>query len=261
MTKKILRQVDGGAALITFNNPEKRNAVSLEMWQAVEAALDAYAADEAVRVLILTGASDKAFVSGADISKFESERAAADAIAHYNAQTARVYDKLEAFPKPTIAKIRGYCIGGGLNLAACCDLRIATEDARFAMPAAKLGLGYGYQGVKRLATVTGLANALELAFTARQFSAGEALAMGLANRVLPADELDAYVEDYAQRIADNAPLTIQTFKAAAIELKKHESARDLDRLKAMVEACFASADYAEGRKAFMEKRKPAFQGR
>jgi enoyl-CoA hydratase/carnithine racemase len=261
MTKKILRQVDGGAALITFNNPEKRNAVSLEMWQAVEAALDAYAADEAVRVLILTGASDKAFVSGADISKFESERAAADAIAHYNAQTARVYDKLEAFPKPTIAKIRGYCIGGGLNLAACCDLRIATEDARFAMPAAKLGLGYGYQGVKRLAAVTGLPNALELAFTARQFSAGEAMAMGLANRVLPADELDAYVEDYAQRIADNAPLTIQTFTAAAIELKKHESARDLDRLKAMVEACFASADYAEGRKAFMEKRKPAFQGR
>jgi enoyl-CoA hydratase/carnithine racemase len=261
MTKKILRQVDGGAALITFNNPEKRNAVSLEMWQAVEAALDAYAADEAVRVLILTGASDKAFVSGADISKFESERAAADAIAHYNAQTARVYDKLEAFPKPTIAKIRGYCIGGGLNLAACCDLRIATEDARFAMPAAKLGLGYGYQGVKRLAAVTGLPNALELAFTARQFSAGEALAMGLANRVLPAGELDAYVEDYAQRIAGNAPLTIQTFKAAAIELKKHESARDLDRLKAMVEACFASADYAEGRKAFMEKRKPAFQGR
>jgi len=261
MTDKILVETADATATITFNNPERRNAVSLEMWEAVEAALARMEDDDAVRVVIITGAGDKAFVSGADISKFESERAEAEAVAAYNATTAKAYDRLYAFPKPVIAKIKGVCVGGGLNLAVACDLRLCNESARFAMPAAKLGLGYGYGSLKRLAHVVGLPNALELAYTAKLFPAEDAFHMGAVNRVVADDELDAFVEDYANRIAANAPLTIRTFKAGAVELRKHESERDTARLDALVAQCFESDDYVEGRRAFMEKRKPAFKGR
>jgi enoyl-CoA hydratase/carnithine racemase len=261
MTDKILVDVADAIATITFNNPERRNAVSLDMWEAVEAALARMEDDDAVRVVIITGAGDKAFVSGADISKFESERAEAEAVATYNAATARVYGRLYSFPKPVIAKIKGACVGGGLNLAFACDLRICNQSARFAMPAAKLGLGYGYDSLKRLAHVVGLPNALELAYTAKLFPAEDAFHMGAVNRVVADEELDAFVEDYANRIAANAPLTIRTFKAGAVELRKHESDRDMARLDALVAQCFGSEDYVEGRRAFMEKRKPAFKGR
>jgi enoyl-CoA hydratase/carnithine racemase len=245
---------------MTFNNPERHNAVSLEMWEAASGIMDAFARDDDVRVVVITGAGGKAFVSGADISKFESERANEEAQARYNAMVAKANDSLYEFPKPTIAMIRGYCIGGGLGLAVCCDLRIASDNSRFAIPAAKLGLGYGFPGIKRLSDLVGPSFAKEIFFTARQFDAAEAQTMGLVNRVLPVDKLEAYVKDYADTIGANAPLTVNAVKFIANETVRDESGRDLDRCAAMVKRCFASQDFIEGRRAFMEKRKPAFTG-
>lgn len=260
MTDKILTDRAGDFARIVFNQPEKRNAVSLEMWEAVEKALDAFETDPSVRGLILSGAGGKAFVSGADISKFESERASEEAVAHYNATTKRVYDKVEAFSKPTIAQIDGYCVGGGVALSLCCDIRICGESSKFAIPAAKLGLGYGYPGLKRLVNVVGPAFAKEMFFTARRFDAGEALAMGLVNRVVADDQVAATAEEMAETIAGNAPMTVMSVKYIVSQVLAEESDRDLAECDARVKACFASKDYIEGRRAFLEKRKPEFIG-
>jgi enoyl-CoA hydratase/carnithine racemase len=260
MTDKIITRVDGDIARIVFNQPEKRNAVSLEMWEAVEAAVTRFAADDAVRILILSGAGGKAFVSGADVSKFESERASAEAVAHYNATTKRVYDMVEAFPKPTIAQIDGFCVGGGVALSLCCDLRICGENSQFAIPAAKLGLGYGFPGIKRLVDVVGPAFAKEIFFTARRFDAEEARVMGLVNRVVSADKVAETAEETARMIAANAPLTVNSVKFIIGQTVASESARDLAACEARVKACFDSQDYIEGRRAFLEKRKPQFVG-
>src|SRR6266849_4899916 len=202
-TDKMLARKDGRVGYVIFNNPERHNAVSLDMWAATSRMLEDFAKDDEVRVVVLTGAGGKAFVSGADISKFESERATLDATKHYNATVEKAYAGIQEFPKPTIAMIRGYCIGGGLGLAVCCDMRIASDNSRFAIPAAKLGLGYGFPGIKRLSDLVGPSFAKEIFFTARQFDAVEAQTMGLVNRVLPADRLEAYVKDYAETIGGN----------------------------------------------------------
>lgn len=260
MTDKIITRQDGEIARIVFNQPEKRNAVSLEMWEAVEAAVGRFAADPAVRILILSGAGGKAFVSGADVSKFETERASEEAVAHYNATTKRVYDLVEAFPKPTIAQIDGFCVGGGVALALCCDLRICGTGSNFAIPAAKLGLGYGYSGLKRLVDVVGPAFAKEIFFTARRFDAEEARVMGLVNRVVPDGEVETAAEETARTIAANAPMTVASVKFIVGQTLVPESERDLAACEARVDACFASRDYVEGRRAFLEKRKPTFVG-
>jgi enoyl-CoA hydratase/carnithine racemase len=257
---KILGDVQDGIGHIVFNNPEKRNAVPLDMWQRVVDLLNDYENDPAVRLVVLSGAGGKAFVSGADISKFGSERATREAVAEYGRVTGAVYTRLQGFPKPTIAKIDGYCVGGGVAVAACCDIRICGEGSKFAIPAAKLGLGYQAKYVKRLSDLVGPSFTKEIFFTARLFDADEARIMGLVNRVVPEAELDAYVADYAERITGNAPLTIAALKAAVGELGKDAGERDMARCDAMVEACFASQDYIEGRTAFMEKRKPEFTG-
>ena len=259
-TEKVLRRKDGRVGYLIFNNPERHNAVSLDMWAATSRILDDYGKDDEVRVVVLTGAGGKAFVSGADISKFESERATLDATRHYNAIVEKAYSGIQDFPKPTIAMIRGYCIGGGLGLAVCCDLRIASENSRFAVPAAKLGLGYSYAGLRRLVDVVGPAFAREIFFTARQFNTEEARVMGLVNRVVPEPELESYVKDYAETIAGNAPLTVKAVKYIVGEVMKDESKRNLTRCAELVEQCFTSKDFVEGRQAFMEKRKPAFTG-
>ena len=260
MTDKIITEKSGDIARIIFNQPEKRNAVSLEMWQAVEAALDEYSEDPEVRILILSGAGGKAFVSGADISKFESERASEEAVANYNATTKRVYDKLEGFPKPTIAQIDGFCIGGGVALALSCDMRICGAGSNFAVPAAKLGLGYGYIGIKRLVNVVGPSFAKEIFFTARRFDAEEARVMGLVNRVVEDGKVAEAAEDTAKMIAANAPMTVGSVKFIVGETVKDESAADLEECDRRVKACFDSKDYIEGRRAFLEKRKPQFVG-
>ncbi|WP_299784817.1 enoyl-CoA hydratase [uncultured Marivita sp.] len=260
MTDKIITEQSGDIARIIFNQPEKRNAVSLEMWEAVEAAAKRFAEDDSVRILILSGAGGKAFVSGADISKFETERASTEAVAHYNATTKRVYDIIEDFPKPTIAQIDGFCIGGGVALSLSCDLRICGESSQFAVPAAKLGLGYGYQGINRLVNVVGPAFAKEIFFTARRFTSAEAKDMGLVNRVVPDDQVGQVAEETAQMIAANAPMTVNSVKYIVSQIVAPESETDLDECARRVQACFESEDYKEGRKAFMEKRKPNFVG-
>jgi enoyl-CoA hydratase/carnithine racemase len=260
-TDKMLSRKEGHVGYVIFNNPARRNAVSLEMWEATARILDDFGKDNDVRVVVLTGAGDKAFVSGADISRFENERANEEAIARYNQTVERANAAIYDYPKPTIAMIRGFCIGGGVGLALCCDLRICSDDSRFAVPAAKLGLGYAYQGLKKLVDVVGPSFAKEIFYTARQFDAEEARAMGLVNRVVKADELEAYVKKYADTIGENAPMTIATTKFIIGEVVKDESKRDLAKCAAMVKRCFESDDYTEGRRAFMEKRTPVFTGR
>src|SRR6516225_11954375 len=260
-TDKMLSKKEGRVGYVIFNNPERHNAVSLEMWEATARILEEFGKDDEVRVVVLTGAGGKAFVSGADISKFEDERANEEAIARYNQTVERANTAVYDFPKPTIAMIRGYCVGGGVGLALSCDLRICSDDSRFAVPAAKLGLGYPFQGLKKLVDVVGISFAKEIFYTARQFDAEEARVMGLVNRVVPAAELDAYVKNYAETIAANAPLTLKATKYIIGEIMKDESKRNVARCAEMVEQCFTSSDFIEGRRAFMEKRKPAFTGK
>jgi enoyl-CoA hydratase len=260
-TDKMLSRKEGGVGYVIFNNPERHNAVSLDMWAATTDILESFRNDPEVRVVVVTGAGGKAFVSGADISKFESERSSTDAVAHYNVTVAKANATVAEFPKPTIAMIKGYCIGGGLGLALCCDMRIASENSKFGVPAAKLGLGYAYPGLKRLVDVVGPAFAKEIFYTGRQFDVPEALAMGLINRAVPADDLEGYVKNYADTIAGNAPLTLKAVKFIVGETVKDESKRDLAQADKLVADCFASQDYIEGRTAFMEKRKPVFTGK
>jgi enoyl-CoA hydratase/carnithine racemase len=260
MTDKMRADRQGRVGIMTFNNPEKHNAVSFEMWEAAERILDSFENDPEVRVVVLTGAGGKAFVSGADISKFDSERASEEAVQRYNAMVEKVYGRIYRFPKPTIAMIRGYCLGGGLNLAICCDMRYATEGSRFALPAAKLGLGYGYPGLRRYIETIGPVATKEIFFTARQLSAAEALRWNMVNAVVADDALETTVMGVADTIAGNAPLTIATIKRSTVEILRNQADQDIAACDAMVAACFASDDYREGRKAFLEKRKPAFTG-
>jgi enoyl-CoA hydratase/carnithine racemase len=260
-TPKMIARKEDGIGWMIFNQPEKLNAVSYDMWVAVPKIIADFEADPAVRVIVLAGAGDKAFVSGADISEFEHKRGTTDAIKVYNEAGDHANAALINATKPTIAMIRGYCIGGGLGIALTVDLRICGETSTFAVPAAKLGLGYAYGGIKRLADVVGPSFAKEIFFTARQFAADEARTMGLVNRVVPVAELESYVRKYAATIAGNAPLTVKAAKMAINATSKDPDKRDLRAVQEAVDACFASEDYKEGRTAFMEKRRPAFRGR
>ncbi|MCG8546350.1 MAG: enoyl-CoA hydratase [Alphaproteobacteria bacterium] len=259
--QKLIAEKDGAIGWITFNNPAKHNAVSQEMWEGLADAVERFNADDDVRVIILKGAGEKAFVAGADISKFEDERGSEEAIKAYADSVTRGYDTLMASPKPTIAMIRGYCIGGGTGIAVCCDLRICAENAQLGIPAAKLGLGYSYFHIRKLVDLVGPSKAKEIFYTARRFSAAEAAEMGLANRVVSDGELEQYARDYAETIAGNAPLTVGSVKAIVGEIMKDPEAQDLDLCERLYNQCFDSEDYVEGRRAFMEKRKPNFAGR
>jgi enoyl-CoA hydratase/carnithine racemase len=260
-TDKLVATKEGAVGWIVFNNPERHNAVSLDMWEALPRVLQAYEADSDVRVIVLRGAGEKAFVAGADISQFKEKRSSPEAVQHYNMTADGAGEALRNCTKPTIAMIRGYCIGGGTGIAVSCDVRIAADDARFGVPAAKLGLGYRFAGIRRLADIVGPAFTAEIFYTGRQFNGQEALQMGLVNRLVPAGELEQATRELTTTIANNAPLTIASVKRALLEYGKDESERDLALCQKMVEDCYASDDYKEGQTAFMEKRKPAFKGR
>jgi len=260
ITDQLIVEKHDGIGSIRLNQPQKHNAISYEMWQGIAQLMDDFEADDAVRVIVVTGEGGKAFSAGADISQFEQKRGSTDAIEIYNAAVKTAYRKLTHVAKPTIAKVAGYCIGGGLGTAVCCDLRIASDDSKFGIPAAKLGLGYGYDALRPLVALVGPTNAKEILFTARKFDAAEAYDMGLVNRVLSRDALDAFVDDYTATIAGNAPLTIKACKQIVAEISKDQSDRNQDLCQKLVDDCYASDDYKEGRTAFMEKRKPEFRG-
>jgi enoyl-CoA hydratase len=260
-TDRMIARKDGAIGWITFNNPARHNAVSMAMWEALHEIVADYAGDDTIRVIVVKGAGEKAFVSGADISEFEEKRSSPETTRLYNETAQCASGALKDVGKPTIAMVRGYCVGGGVSVALACDMRIAAEGSTFAVPAARLGLGYEFEGVRKLVDVVGPAFAREIFYTARQFSAQEALTMGLVNRLVPAGELEAYVQEYAATIARNAPLTVASIKTLVAQALKDESQRDMQLCQDVVDRCFASEDYAEGRRAFMEKRKPTFSGR
>jgi enoyl-CoA hydratase/carnithine racemase len=257
---KILTRRAGPVGEIVLNNPARLNAITVDMWGRLLEVLAEAAADGAVRVLLISGAGGKAFAGGADISTISAEGGDLEAVRNYDKLAGETAEVLYNFPKPTIAKISGACVGGGLNLAVCCDMRIAAADATFSVPAAKLGIGYGLGGVTRLAEVVGLPIAMDLFFTARCVLPEEALRVGLVNRVVASADIDDVVAETASIICENAPLSIAGFKAVARELRKPAASRDHAGISRLVEACFTSKDFAEGRRALMEKRKPDFSG-
>ncbi len=258
---KMLAESDDGVGLVTFNQPDKRNAMSVAMWDGLGEILDAFAADPDIRVVVLTGAGNRAFVSGADISEFEKQRGDAAARREYDRLTMAGRATLARFPKPMIARIRGYCLGGGLAIAMSADLRIAGRDSEFGIPAARLGIAYGFDMTQVLVSLVGPAHARMLLYSGSRIDAAEAQRIGLINRMVPDEDLSDMVVDLARTIADNAPLSVTAAKLIVNETMKAERERDMAAVERAVAACFDSEDYREGRRAFMDKRTPRFLGR
>lgn len=259
---KLLLEKDGPIGWIIFNQPEKRNAVSQEMWELMPKYVHDLASDDAIRVVILRGAGEQAFVAGADISQFRDRRRNMADEEQYSRLSARGQEALSMLSKPLLAMIHGYCVGGGVSIAITCDIRIAADDARFGIPAARLGLGYHYRGMEKLMKLVGPAYTKEIFFTARtDFSAQDALRMGLVNQVVAKAELENFTRHYALTIARNAPLTLRSAKATVEQLMRPVAERDLAMLDKLLADCFNSRDYQEGVTAFSEKRRPQFEGR
>jgi enoyl-CoA hydratase len=258
---KILSGITDGVGVISFNNPAKRNAMSLEMWEGLGEALTELRDNPDVRVVILVGAGDKAFVSGADISQFEKNRHNAEASEQYSRRSEAQRALLANYPKPTIACIRGFCLGGGMQVAMLADIRIAAEDSQFGIPAARLGIAYGYDGLKHLVSLVGPSWARLLMYTGMRIDSAEALRIGLVDRMIPTGELWGATMEIARTISGNAPLAIKAAKITIAQVLKDPDDRDMGAIKQIGIDCMDSEDFREGRRAFMEKRKPQFRGR
>jgi enoyl-CoA hydratase len=260
MSGELRIEKDGSIAQLVFDHEKRRNAITVDMWEAIPSAVRAVQDDSEIRVVIVRGAGSEAFVSGADISEFEKTRAGASG-REYDAMTARAFAALQGLDKPLVALIHGFCIGGGAAIALTADLRYAADDALFAVPPARLGLGYHTAGIRALIRTVGFSETADLLFTARRVPADEARHIGLVNEVFAKDVLDERVEAIAHRIAENAPLTIRSAKISLQELAKLETERDSPRIVESIERCYQSEDFREGVRAFLEKRKPRFTGR
>lgn len=254
-------QRQGPVGSLVLDHPERRNALTVDMWEAIPRVAADLAADDGIRVVVVRGAGDVAFASGADISEFEATRSSAELNRSYDALVARANDAVAAIPQPVIAAVHGFCLGGGLGLALACDLRIAADDASFAIPAARLGVGYHAPGVRTLLDLVGPSATKRLLFTGTRLPAAEAARIGLVDEVHPKAELDEAVAALVETISANAPLTLAAIKVAVRELGRDPEARDLDAVSAAITACFDSADFAEGVAAFGDKRPPRFTGR
>jgi enoyl-CoA hydratase len=256
----IIGEKSDGIGFLTFNNPDRRNAMSIEMWRATSSVLHEFENDKSIRVVVMRGAGGKAFVSGSDISQFDDQRKNAEQAAVFAQHSAAALQSMAALSKPLIAMIQGYCIGGGVRVAAAADIRIASERSSFGIPAAKLGLGYSFESAEKLVALVGPAVAKDLLFTGRRVGAQEALNMGLINYVVPDEHLEDAVRNLASEIAQNAPLTIRAAKIAVDQAMRPAALRDMALVEASIRACFDSQDYAIGRKAFQEKQPPRFTG-
>jgi enoyl-CoA hydratase len=260
-TSQLLVDVSDGAGTVRFNNPKRRNAMSLDMWRGLVPVMAALESRDDVRLIVLRGVGGRAFCAGADISQFGDQRASKDEVTAYDEHVADAYAAVATATKPTIALVEGSCVGGGMAVAVCADMRIATPDSRFGVPAARLGVGYTARHLKPLVDLVGPSFAKEIMITGRLFDAEEARGMGLVNRIVGRSVIDAYLADYIRIIASNAPLTMRAAKGSIEELVRDRADRDMDRANALVAACYDSADYEEGHTAFMEKRAARFTGR
>ena len=261
MAGAVRAEKDGAIGWLVLDNPARLNALDSAMWRAIPPAVAQFEADPEVRVIVLRGEGEKAFAVGMDISEFETARTTPEQVAVFDRLIDAAVHALQSSPKPVIAMIRGFCMGGGVEISLACDLRYCSEDVQMAIPAARLGLGYGVDGTKRLVETVGHANAREIFFTGRRYTAAEALSIGLVHRSVPAAELEAFVRKTAEGMAENAPLTLAASKILIEEFVRPSGEPDLAKGLAAIERCALSEDYQEGRKAFMEKRKPRFRGR
>jgi len=257
----ILAEKDGRVGRFTINRPDKRNAMSLDMWRRMGEIFEAWDDDPDVRVVVVRGAGDTCFCAGNDISEFKDLRSTPDGIAAYNKITERAYAALSGIAKPTIARIEGFCMGGGLEVSQLCDIQIAADTATFAVTPAKLGIGYKLDDVRMLTDAVSAKHAKEILFTGRRFPAEDALRWGLVNRVVATADLDATIDGYVEEIAANAPLSVNAAKLIINEAIKETADRDEALCTSLVDACNESDDYIEGQRAFTEKRKPDFKGR
>ena len=261
MTEKIIVRKEGPIGWMIFNQPARRNAISLEMWQAIPNVLKNFSEDDQVRTIVVAGEGGKAFSAGADISEFDSNRSSETEMQNYNRAVDQAGKSLSNIDKPTLAQIEGFCMGGGMGLALCCDLRIAADDGQFGITPARLGVGYEFSKIQPLVELVGPAFAKEILFTGRRFNAQEALAMGLINRLVAKADIADYVKGYADNIGGNAPLTVFASKTIVNQVLTNPDERDLELCRKVVDACNQSEDYREGRRAFMEKRRPQFKGK